>query len=131
MLHENAMPVTSGRVPNPLLIEYVCSKCGTHLKTTDARIDKLHIVEDCPSCGISLSKSLTVKNQSLEEQTPSLPTALNHPKFVLASSYPRLKFGIHALDQAIAPLVTGDMLCISGPHATSLLEGLCCQSLLP
>lgn len=123
------MPVASGRTPNPLLLEYICSRCGVLLKSTEAQIDRLDVDEDCPSCGTALSKTLALKNQ--KRQSVSQTAKLSPPEFKLASTYPRLKFGNPTLDKTLPPLMTGDMLCISGPHATSLLEVICCQTLLP
>ena len=128
------MPVTSGTKsnPNPLLLDYMCSHCNAVLKSTEARIDMHAITEDCPSCGMALSQTLTVKTlyQKTQHTSPSAITK-KHLEFQLAHTFPRLKFGVPALDKTLAPLVAGDMLCISGPHATSLLEGLCCHTLLP
>lgn len=124
------MPVTSGRIPNPLLLDYICSHCGSHLKRTEIHIDIQSVTEDCPTCGTPLSKTLAIKNQN-HQLTTQAATVSVRPEFRLASTYPRLKFGVPALDKALSPLVTGDMFCVSGSPATALLESLCCQSLLP
>ena len=129
------MPVTTGTKSNPypLLLEYLCSHCEALLKCTDVQVDTHTITEDCPSCGMALSQTLTLKNHN-ENHHRALTSAIvtkKHPEFQLAHTSPRLKFGIPALDKTLAPLVAGDTLCISGPHATSLLEGLCCHALLP
>jgi len=123
------MPATSGRKdnPNPLLLEYMCSRCNALLKSTAATIDRFAVKEDCPSCGMPLSQTLTVR----KPKAAHVSTMPNRPEFKHANEYPRLRFGIPELDNTLTPLVAGDTLCISGPHATSLLEGLCCQSLLP
>jgi len=102
------------------------------LKRTEARIDMHAVTEDCPSCGMALSQTLAVKTRYQKIQHASASTLTKrHPEFQLAHTLPRLKFGIPALDKTLAPLVAVDMLCISGPHGTSLLEGLCCHTLLP
>jgi hypothetical protein len=125
------MPATSGikSNPNPLLLEYVCSHCDVLLKSTDAQIDRLDVKEDCPTCGTPLSRTLTVRSKERKKQSAATPKL---PQLRRASdSYVRLRFGVPVLDKALIPLVAGDTLCISGPHATSLLEGLCCHALLP
>ena len=124
------MPATSGNNPNPLL-QYLCTNCNALLRSTDTQIDRLTVNEDCPTCGTPLSQSLALKPEAV-----GLHSKLGQPEFKRANDYypyyyPRLRYGIPQLDKVLSPLVAGNTLCISGPHATSLLEGLCCHSLLP
>jgi hypothetical protein len=108
------------------LVQYFCSECSTLLTETDKFIDLIRSPEECPKCGILLSKSL--KRALTSQQDNSNPTAslLFPPKFHTAS---RLRFGIEKID-SILTLGIGERMCLVGNHSKILIERLCISALL-
>lgn len=106
------------------LSQYLCAKCGSILKETNANIEISTVNEDCPNCGALLSNSL-------KKQTKIAETTLSSaPKFQTAFDLTRFKFGIKEIDNFMSLSTTG-ALAISGYNANLLLTRLCVRSLLP
>ena len=106
------------------LSQYLCSKCGSILKETDAKIEISTVIEDCPKCGAFLAGTLTKRNTAETELQQKLP------QFQRAYDLTRFKIDIEKLSKFM-PLSTTGSLCISGYKANLLLTRLCVRALLP
>lgn len=108
------------------LVQYFCSECNTLLTETDKSTGLIQSSEECPKCGVLLSKSL--KRTLTSQQNNSNPTAsiLFPPKFHTAS---RLRFDIEKID-SILTLGIGERICLVGNHSKILIERLCISALL-
>jgi hypothetical protein len=106
------------------LSQYLCAKCGSILRETNADIEITTVTEDCPVCGASLSSNL--KRQAKNDKT----MLSDMPKFQVAYDLVRFKFDIKKIDNFM-PLADTGSLCISGYDANLLLTRLCVRALMP
>jgi hypothetical protein len=122
------------------ITQYVCSHCQTILRETtnisETDIARIAIKEDCPTCGSSLSQtvsSIKLKTRGgklLNETSPVAPPVT----FSLASDYYSnhrgLTFGIAEIDMQFS-LRVGEGICIHSTSAGMLIERLCVRALMP
>jgi hypothetical protein len=104
-------------------LQYVCGLCNTVLKESEyLDIDPRRITEPCPSCGHSLASTLTINRlckpaESVVFQVPAPSRALT--------------FDIPQLDRAYSGIRAGEILCILGRPAITLVTRLCVRAMLP
>jgi hypothetical protein len=107
------------------LVQHFCSECSTLLTETDQSIDLIRPSEECPKCGILLSRSL--KRALASQQDNINPASLFFPpKFRAASG---LRFDIEKID-SILTLRIGERTCLVGNYSKILIERLCISALL-
>lgn len=104
------------------LSQYLCAKCGSILKETNANIEISAITEECPNCGAFLANTLTKRNNRQVE------TAL--PKFQTAYDLTQFKIDIEKINKFM-PLSNTGALAIIGSNANLLLTRLYVRALLP
>jgi hypothetical protein len=108
------------------LVQYFCSECNTFLTETYQSIDLIRSSEECPKCGILLSKSLKRTLTSQQDNSNPIASLLFPPKLHAAS---RLRFDIEKID-SILTLGIGERMCLIGNHSKILIERLCISALL-
>ena len=108
---------------NRQTLQYLCGLCNTVLKESECLdIDPRRITEPCPSCGHSLSSTLTI-NRPHKDVEPTV--------FHVATTVKVLTFDIKQLDSFYSGIRTGEILCIIGHPAITLVTRLCVRALLP
>lgn len=111
---------------NRQTLQYLCGLCNTVLKESECLdIDPRKVTESCPSCGHSLASTLIINRlrkpvEPIVFQTPQTPTSSN-----------AFTFDIAQLDSFYYSTETGEILCIIGRPAITLVTRLCVRALLP
>ena len=108
-----------------VILQYLCSTCGSVLKETAEYVEIHSLREECPSCGSMLSESLIRRSLHPEAE-------ISAPKIQTADTLllKKLRFDIPKIDSFVG-LAATDLCCISGYGANLLLTRLCVRSLLP
>lgn len=108
---------------NGQTLQYLCGLCNTVLKESECLdIDPRRIKEPCPSCGHSLASTLTINRP----RRPAEPVVFHR-----ATAAKVLAFDIKQLDSFYSGIRAGEMLCIVGRPALTLVTRLCVRALLP